>query len=135
MMTTASQIGAYLVAPYHRIFVEEDGLIGAHVLELPGCFSSGATPTEAWENLNEAMALWIESEIEAGQPIPSPLDPQAFSGRVTLRLPPSVHQRAAVLAELEGVSLNRLLSAAIASYAPRPEGPPATGAPRRKRVG
>ena len=43
-MTTRAGVEAYLAAPYHRIFIEEDGLIGAQVLELPGCFSSGATP-------------------------------------------------------------------------------------------
>ena len=77
--------------------------------------------------------MWIESELEAGQPIPSPLDPQTFSGRVTLRLPPSVHQRAAILAELEGVSLNRLLSAAIASYVPPSSTGPRGGASSVRR--
>ena len=117
-MTLGANVSRYLKAPYHRVFFRDGELIGAQVLELPGCFSSGETPDEAWENLEDAMEIWIESELEAGQRIPEPLDSQAFSGRVTLRLPPSVHHRAALLAELEGVSLNRLLSAAIASYAP-----------------
>lgn len=35
--------------------------------------------------------------------------------RVTLRFPPSLHERAVLRATLEGMSLNRFLSAAVAT--------------------
>jgi hypothetical protein len=69
------------------------------------------------DHLDEAIALWVGAELKAARDVPEPLDPEAFSGRVTLRLPPSLHERASTLAALDGVSLNRWLSAAVAYYA------------------
>ncbi|HEY7296239.1 MAG TPA: type II toxin-antitoxin system HicB family antitoxin [Dehalococcoidia bacterium] len=40
--------------------------------ELPGCFTAGETPEEAVTMLREAMALWFESMLETGDPIPEP---------------------------------------------------------------
>ena len=51
---------------------DPEGTYSAQVLELPGCFSGGATAAEAASNIEGAMALWIESELEQGRPIPEP---------------------------------------------------------------
>lgn len=40
--------------------------------DLPGCFSAGDTLDEAFENVNEAIYLWLEVEIDAGHEIPMP---------------------------------------------------------------
>jgi predicted RNase H-like HicB family nuclease len=112
-----ARIDAALAAPYTRVFrKQEDGGYQAEVLELPGVLTGGITIEEANEFLEEAMTLWIEAELEAGQEIPPPLDPEQFSGRLTFRIPPSMHYEAHLRAALEGVSLNRLLSAAVAHY-------------------
>ncbi len=111
-----TRVAEALAAPYHRVIRAYDDGFAAMVVELPGCFSSGETGAEAVTNLEEAMALWVEVELERGHDIPPPIDTESFSGRVTLRIPPSLHERAAIRARLEGVSLNRLLSAAIAAY-------------------
>jgi hypothetical protein len=66
------------------------------------------------DNLNEAMAAWIEAALEAGQTIPDPVATAGYSGRVLLRLPKSVHREAARRAEMDGVSLNQYLVAAVA---------------------
>ena len=67
------QTADYLELPYHRIVQpDEGGFWSAHVLELDGVFSEGATAAEAAENLNVAMGLWIETELEAGHSIAKP---------------------------------------------------------------
>jgi predicted RNase H-like HicB family nuclease len=106
----------YLARPYHRVVRRSDELWAAEVLEFPGCFASGDTDVEALENLTESMESWLESELEAGHQIPEPFGDEHYQGRVSLRITPTLHRRAAAAAVLEGVSLNRLLSSAIAVY-------------------
>jgi len=44
----------------------------ADVPELPGCLAHGASHEESLRNAKEAMALWIESARQDGQPVPPP---------------------------------------------------------------
>ena len=115
--TIEAGVQAAVAAPYTRLFTrEEDGRYSTSVLELPGCFSSGDTPEDAMEMLDEAIELWVEAELEDGHDIPPPSRAVEYSGRLTLRLLPSIHERAALLAQHEGVSLNRYLANAISYY-------------------
>lgn len=45
---------------------------GVVVPDLPGCFSAGDTMDEAIENSREAIALWIETALDAGGTVPAP---------------------------------------------------------------
>ena len=113
----AGVIRAAQLGPYARILTrDEDGRYAAEVLEFPGCFSSGDSAEEAMSNLDEAIEVWVGATLDEGAEVPPPMLHGEFSGRVTLRLLPSVHERAALLARLEGVSLNRLLSNAVSHY-------------------
>lgn len=49
-----------------------DGAFVAEVPELPGCAAHGDTQEDALKNANQAMALWIETAREFGDPIPEP---------------------------------------------------------------
>jgi len=61
---------------------------GVTVPDLPGCFSAGATVTEALDNLSEALALHYEGLVADGQPLPQAqevdvhLDNPQYSGGV-----------------------------------------------------
>lgn len=44
----------------------EDGFIIAEALELPGCISQGKTPSEAIENIKDAIQGYIETVKEHG---------------------------------------------------------------------
>ena len=111
----------YLRLPYHRVFERnEDGTWSVEVLELDGVFSGGDSADEAAANLDEAMLLWIESEFEEGRSIPQPWGSRTHSGTLNLRLPRQLHERAAIRARLEGVSLNQFLLAAVARYVDEP---------------
>jgi predicted RNase H-like HicB family nuclease len=44
----------------------ESGMLWAEVLELPGCFASGATLDELREALEEAISLYLTDDPEGG---------------------------------------------------------------------
>ncbi|MGB4860983.1 MAG: type II toxin-antitoxin system HicB family antitoxin [Tepidiformaceae bacterium] len=69
-----AEVQRRLRLPYHRVIFGDpvDGYMG-EVAELPGCYTSGTTPAEALENLDEAMAGWVESCLISGDPIPDPV--------------------------------------------------------------
>jgi predicted RNase H-like HicB family nuclease len=112
------RVEAAVAAPYTRVIRHDpsDGGYSAYVLELPGVFGGGDTAQEANDSVDEAIRLWVAHELEAGHDIPVPFDPEGFSGRVTLRMTPFLHERAQVRAAIERVSLNRLLEIAISTY-------------------
>jgi len=98
----------------------EDGYL-ATVTELPGC----ATATENWSELEgmirEAIAAWIESALEHGDPIPSPRSQaRGHSGRFVVRTSPSLHRAIASRAAGEGVSMNQWIVEQLAGAAGRP---------------
>ena len=101
----------YMELPYNYIvqpMKDESGLYYyAKVLELDGCQSTGETFEEAYENLREAMKLWIEVKLEAGYEIPLPIGCENFSGKFIVRIPKSLHYKLTIEAQEEGISLNQ----------------------------
>ena len=59
----------------YRVLIEtdEDGVFVATVPSLPGCVADGATRNDALSNVKDAIALYIESLEEHGDPIPPPI--------------------------------------------------------------
>jgi predicted RNase H-like HicB family nuclease len=55
------------------IWSAEDGAYLAQVPELPGCAADGATPEEAFQNLQVVVKEWIETAVEEGRSLPEPL--------------------------------------------------------------
>jgi antitoxin HicB len=105
-----------LKKPYARILIPaEDGTYAAELLEFPGCYAQGDTPGEAIQNLEDAAASWIEVALEQGQDIPEPFATYGYSGSINLRLPRSIHKRAARFAQKDRVSLNQFFTTAIAA--------------------
>lgn len=94
--------------PY-KIVIRKDPYGGffAEVEELEGCMTQGETYDEAYHNVIEAMAGWLEVAIERGIAIPEPETESKYSGRFTLRLPKSLHKKLAQDARKENVSLNQ----------------------------
>jgi predicted RNase H-like HicB family nuclease len=50
----------------------EDRVFIAEVPELPGCMAHGETQEAALQNVKEAMQLWIDTDLEFGDPVPEP---------------------------------------------------------------
>jgi predicted RNase H-like HicB family nuclease len=110
----------YLKLPYHVIIthkIDESGdYYFATVQELDGCMSDGATPEEASCNIREAMEGWIATKLEAGFPVPEPVN-DSYSGRFALRLPKTLHAKLARDAARDGVSLNQYIVYKLSSAA------------------
>jgi antitoxin HicB len=106
---------AILKRPYHRVIVpEEDGSFSALISEFPGCMAVGDTYAEAYAILEEVAESWLLAVIANGQPIPEPEEESEYSGKLVLRLPKSLHRKAAHAAKRDGVSLNQFLVTALA---------------------
>ena len=56
----------------YRVFIEqdEDEVFVAEVPALPGCISQGHTRKEALKNIQEAIAVYLESLKSHNEPIP-----------------------------------------------------------------
>jgi antitoxin HicB len=76
--------------------------------DLPGCIADGSTIPEAVENAHDAVASWILTAREFGDPVPEP-GTGGESGRFVQRLPKSLHRKLTARARQEGVSLNTLV--------------------------
>jgi predicted RNase H-like HicB family nuclease len=50
----------------------EDQAFVSEVPELPGCSAHGPTQESALANAKDAIALWIQTATEFGDPIPEP---------------------------------------------------------------
>lgn len=117
-----------LKRPYRRVLVPDpdSGACTAMIAEFPGCIAEGESPAEALANLERIGMAWVESLLARGVPIPSLVEGREYSGRFALRLPRSLHESAARLAEEDGVSLNTFLISAIAERIGRAHAPGAT---------
>jgi predicted HicB family RNase H-like nuclease len=51
----------------------------------------------------------IRDMKKAGEPLPTPLTAQEYSGELRLRMPPALHQRLAIRAAEEKTSLNEVI--------------------------
>lgn len=82
---------------------------------LKHCIGQGETVEQAVKELEENEKAWIETAKEVGIKIPEvPVDSiENYSGKMTLRIAPSVHMEAAMLAMREGISLNQYINDAI----------------------
>ena len=89
----------------------------AFLLDIPAIESIGSTPEEAISDLGNVKKEWFAFAIEKSIPIPEPNTdfPQAlsYSGRITLRMPKSLHRQVSERAILNGVSLNAYLNEVI----------------------
>jgi len=107
------EVKDYLKLPYTRLVTEMDDESGHYfygrILELDGCQSTGDTIDELYEGLNEALEGYIEVKLENNIPIPLPERTEDFSGKFNVRVPKTLHQRLAIEANNEGVSLNQLV--------------------------
>lgn len=94
-----------------EIIDEGESLFTASIKELPGLIVYGETLEEVYDEIELAKADWIEANLEWGRPIKEPLEnsPEEYSGKITLRLPKTLHRDVKERSEIEGVSLNQTI--------------------------
>jgi predicted HicB family RNase H-like nuclease len=93
----------------------------ARVIELPGLMMTGDTAAEAIANLESVKREWMETYLKLGNKMSEPLHYRRYSGKVILRMPPSLHEKLVQTAELEGVSFNQYMVFALSMSAGRDE--------------
>lgn len=96
---------------------EGDVLFEARVKELPDLHAYGDTYAEAYDLAVDAIETAAEAYADQGRVFPSAVIPaDDYSGRVTLRLPRTLHRALAETAEDERVSLNHHLVSILNYY-------------------
>lgn len=103
----------YMALPYRMEIYWDEDYWAAEFPELPGLVAASETWDGLQESIDDAKRAWFESALEHGDPIPEPRAEGAFSGKLVLRMPKSLHAEAARVANREGVSLNTLIVAAL----------------------
>lgn len=99
--------------PINIVWSEEDGEYLATCASFPGLSAFGETEEEALKQAKIALELFIESYKERGLQLPEPSRVSKYSGQLRLRLPKSLHERAATMATKDGVSLNQYITNAV----------------------
>lgn len=94
-----------------KIYGEGELLFAASIKELPGLIVYGESLEEVYDEIELAKADWIEANLEWGREIKEPHKNslEEYSGKVTLRLPKTLHRDIKERSEIEGVSLNQTI--------------------------
>ncbi|MYC35852.1 MAG: toxin-antitoxin system HicB family antitoxin [Chloroflexi bacterium] len=100
---------------YRVIWSAEDEEYVGLCSEFPSLSWLEPTPDEAFSGIRRVVAEVLEDMLGDGETPPEPIAERSYSGNFTVRVPPELHRALALRAAEEGVSLNRLVSARLAS--------------------
>lgn len=84
-------------------------------VEFPSLSWLARTPESALKGIRNLVAEVTVDMRVRGEPAPIPLAEKHYSGEFRVRIPPEVHRALAMQAAEQGVSLNRLASAKLAT--------------------
>lgn len=97
-----------------HVEVEGESLWRATVRELPDVAEFAETRERAYELALETIDGLKQGAAAQGRHFPDPIeDEEEYTGRVTVRMPVSIHRSVAQQAEQEGVSLNSYIVEAL----------------------
>ena len=100
---------------YSVTWSDEDGEYVGLCAEFPSLSWLVPGPDQALAGIRRVVHDCIEDMRAAGESPPEPIADRAYSGKFIVRIPPEIHRALALRAAEEGVSLNRLVSARLAS--------------------
>jgi predicted HicB family RNase H-like nuclease len=78
----------------------------AEILDLPGCVAVADSLSDLGTEVSLAIQDWITVAEQRGMTIPEPSSKQEYGGKVTVRMSPDAHRRAAIVSKYLGISLN-----------------------------
>lgn len=103
-----------------RVSLDGEFVYRATVRELPHLAEYADSHEEAYALARDAIQTLYEAAKQEGREFPIPSqDELEFSGRVTLRMPKSLHRQLSDQADAEGVSFNHFLVTVLALAAVR----------------
>lgn len=91
---------------------DEGGGYLIQVPQLPGCMAVGQTLKETIEKLPDAIDTWLGEAKRLGRKVPQPQymhRRHEYSGKLSLRMPKSLHEEIAILASEQDVSINQMI--------------------------
>ena len=98
-------------------YFDNEECFEARIAELPDVAEYADSFEEAYLLAIDTIEVTAELFAETGRSMPTPIIPaDDYSGRVTLRLPNSLHRALAKAANSEGVSLNQHLTNVLNYY-------------------
>jgi predicted HicB family RNase H-like nuclease len=100
---------------YRVTWSPEDGEHVGLCAEFPSLSWLATTPEAALKGVRRVVAEAVTDMEASGEAVPVPLAEKHYSGEFRVRIPPEVHRALATQAAEQGVSLNRLASAKLAS--------------------
>ena len=100
---------------YRTMWTEEDQQYIGLCTEFPSLSWLASSPEAALRGIRRVVASVIADMKVQGEALPQPLSSKPYSGKFVVRVLPDMHRRLAVEAAEAGVSLNRLVSAKLAS--------------------
>lgn len=83
--------------------------------EFPSLSWLAASPQEALAGIREVVAGCVRDMAASAEQVPEPIADRRYSGEFKIRIPPQQHRRLVIEASEQGVSLNRLVSAKLAT--------------------
>jgi predicted HicB family RNase H-like nuclease len=100
---------------YRVIWSEEDQEYVGLCAEFPSLSYLDESQVDALKGIVDLVEQVVQDMAATGEPIPEPLAEKIFSGKFQVRIPPEQHRMLAIKAAEEKVSLNRYISAKLAS--------------------
>lgn len=100
---------------YRVTWSAEDGEHVGLCAEFPSLSWLAATPEAALRGICKVVAEVVIDLQASGEEVPVPIAERIYSGEFRVRIPPEQHRRLALQATEQGVSLNRLVSAKLAT--------------------
>lgn len=99
---------------YRTVWSDEDEGFVATAVEFPSLSWVADDAPEALRGLESLIESVVAELVEAGDHVPVPLVDRVYSGKLSVRISPSLHKKVALRAAEEKVSINRLVSQALA---------------------
>lgn len=100
---------------YRIMWSAEDEEFVGLCSEFPSLSWLEPTPDSAFSGIRRLVADVLDDMKKSGETPPVPIVDRTYSGNFMVRVPPELHRALVLRAAEEGVSLNRLVSARLAS--------------------
>ena len=100
---------------YRVTWSEDDQEYVGLCAELPSISWLSPNQSEAFNGIRKLAADIIKDLEQEGESVPEPISTKSYSGKFMVRVPPELHRKLALEATEAHVSLNRYVSAKLAS--------------------
>ncbi len=100
---------------YRVTWSDEDGEYVALCAEFPSLSWLADTPEKAFSGIRRIVSDCLNDMQADGEEPPQPIADRTYSGKILVRVPPETHRALVLRAAEQEVSLNRLVSARLAS--------------------